>query len=287
MKLKKFAALLLAGVMASSVVLAGCSKNDDKDVAAGAQNSSRAASVQDDSSKDASLDKVLNKKEFVLGLDATFKPMGFTDENDCIVGFDIDVATELCARWGIKLTCKSINWDTKEQELNAGNIDCIWNGMSINASRKKAMILSEPYMENEMVFVVKNDSPIASQNDLDGKKVAVQSGSSAQEILDGASINVSQNALATNVEALQQLESGLVDAVFMDSVVAEYEISTSKKDYRLLPDGLEKEQYAIGFRKNDAKLRDKVQETLSDMKKDGKLKEISTKWFGKDITTVK
>ena len=148
------------------------------------------------------------------------------------------------------------------------------------------MNLSEPYMKNEMVFVVTADSTIASQADLDGKTVAVQSGSTAQEILEGAGLNITENALATNVECLQQLELNLVDAVFMDSVVANYEIKESGKNYVLLSDGLEEEEYAIGFRKNDQALRDKVQQTLSEMKADGKLGEISEKWFGSDITTV-
>jgi polar amino acid transport system substrate-binding protein len=149
------------------------------------------------------------------------------------------------------------------------------------------MNLSEPYMSNAMVFVVTSGSTVASQADLDGKTVAVQSGSTAQDILRDSGLNVEETALATNVECLQQLELNLVDAVFMDSVVANYEIKESGKDYVILPDGLEEEEYAIGFRKNDNALRDKVQEILSEMKADGSLGEISTNWFGSDITTVK
>lgn len=236
---------------------------------------------------DESLQKVLDSGKFILGLDATFKPMGFTDENDQIVGFDIDVAQEVCNRLGVELVKQPIDWDTKEADLDAGKIDCIWNGMSINASRQEVMNLSEAYMENAMVFVTANGSTIASQADLDGKTVAVQSGSTAQDILRESGLNVMETALATNVECLQQLELNLVDAVFMDSVVANYEIKESGKDYVILPDGLEEEEYAIGFRKNDCALRDKVQQILSEMKADGTLGEISTNWFGSDITTVK
>lgn len=280
MKLRKFGALILAGAMCMSVMLSGCSTADS--TASGTESTA----TNSQSGTDASLDNVLSKGEFVLGLDATFKPMGYTNESDEIVGFDIDVAEEVCSRLGVKLVCKSINWNNKEKELNSGSIDCIWNGMSVNASRQKKMNLSEPYMKNAMVFVVKGDSSIASQSDLDGKKVAVQNGSTAQEILEASGLNVTATGLDTNVEALQQLETGLVDAVFMDSVVANYEITTGNKDYKVLEDGLEEEEYAIGFRKEDQALRDKVQEVLSEMKKDGKLGEISTTWFGKDITTV-
>lgn len=295
--MKNKIAKLLAVMALVPALLAGCSSSaasdsteettSDTAVSAADNAETEAESGDTATAEDDSLQKVLDSGKFILGLDATFKPMGYTDENDNIVGFDIDVAEEVCARLGVELVKQPIDWDTKEQDLDAGKIDCIWNGMSINASRAEVMNLSEPYMENAMVFVVANGSSVASQADLDGKTVAVQSGSTAQEILEGSDLNVTETALATNVECLQQLELNLVDAVFMDSVVANYEIKETGKDYVILPDGLEAEEYAIGFRKNDNALRDKVQETLSEMKADGKLGEISTKWFGSDITTVK
>lgn len=283
--MKKLAKLIAVMALVPAM-LAGCGSTDSTSDETTTAADTDAAAVTEEAGEDNSLQKVLDSGEFILGLDATFKPMGYTDENDEIVGFDIDCAEEVCARLGVKLVKQPIDWDTKEQDLDSGKIDCIWNGMSINASRQEVMNLSEPYMKNEMVFVVTADSTIASQADLDGKTVAVQSGSSAQDILQSSGLNITENALATNVECLQQLELNLVDAVFMDSVVANYEIKESGKNYVLLSDGLEEEEYAIGFRKNDQALRDKVQQTLSEMKTDGKLGEISEKWFGSDITTV-
>ena len=285
-KIMKKLAKLIAVMALVPAMLAGCGSTDSTSDETTTAADTEAAAVTEAAGEDNSLQKVLDSGEFILGLDATFKPMGYTDENDEIVGFDIDCAEEVCARLGVKLVKQPIDWDTKEQDLDSGKIDCIWNGMSINASRQEVMNLSEPYMKNEMVFVVTADSTIASQADLDGKTVAVQSGSSAQDILQSSGLNITENALATNVECLQQLELNLVDAVFMDSVVANYEIKESGKNYVLLSDGLEEEEYAIGFRKNDQALRDKVQQTLSEMKADGKLGEISEKWFGSDITTV-
>ncbi len=251
--------------------------------------SSDGESSESSASEDASLQKVLDSGKFVLGLDATFKPMGYTDENDEIVGFDIDVAEEVCARMGVELVKEGINWDTKEQDLNAGRIDCIWNGMSVSPSRAEEMNLSDPYMTNAMVFVVPADSDVENMEQLADKVIGVQNGSTAETILMESDIasTITEQPMATNIEALQQMELGIVDAVFLDSVVANYEIKSSGKSYKILPDGLEEEEYAIGFRKGDQALRDEVQRILSEMKADGKLGEISTNWFGSDITTVK
>ena len=155
-------------------------------------------------------------------------------------------------------------------------------------ARAEAMNLSEPYMKNEMIFVVPADSEVKSMDDLEGKTVGVQTGSTAQEILEAWDKfdTITESPLEENVTALNQMELGFSDAVFLDSVVANYFITSNDKDYEILPGNLESEEYAIGFRKNDQKLRDEVQSTLSAMKKDGKLGEISEKWFGSDVTTV-
>lgn len=274
---RSFITVLGALSMAAMMALSSCGSSD----------SSSAESAA--SGEDKSWSKVESAGKLVLGLDATFKPMGYTDENDEIVGFDIDCAREVCLRLGIELELRGIDWDTKEMELDTGTIDCIWNGLSVSDERKKVMLMSDAYMENEMVFVVNDSSDIKTLDDLSGKTVAVQNGSTAQEILNASDVGatITPMELATNVEALQQLELDMCQAVFLDSVVAEYEITTSGKAFRVLEEGLEPEEYAIGFRLGDQELCNKVYGTLKEMKADGKLAEISTKWFGKDITTVK
>ncbi len=275
--LKRIAGLAFASVMFFAV---GCGSSN---------SSSKAENESSVSTEDNSLQKVMDNGKLVLGLDPTFKPMGYTDDNDEVVGFDIDLAKEVAKRMGVELETYSVNWDTKEQDLDAGTIDVIWNGLSVSDERKKVMLMSDAYMKNEMVFVVNGSSDIKSQDDLAGKNIAVQNGSTAQEILNASEVvangaNVME--LASNVEALQQLELNMVDAVFLDSVVANYEVSTSGKDYVVLPEGLEPEEYAIGFRLGDQKLCDKIMEVLREMKADGTVAEISTKWFGSDVTTI-
>lgn len=281
---KNYLRKLLTGMLAAATLFSfsGCGAGSSETAESAAESAST------DTAEDNSLQKVKDAGKFVLGLDASFEPMGYTDENDEIVGFDIDLAEEVCKRMGVELVKQPINWDTKEEDLNGGRIDCIWNGMSINASRQETMNLSEPYMKNAMVFCVPADSTAASMADLADAKIGVQNGSSAQDILDGSDIasTITEQLLPTNVEALMQMDSGLVDAVFLDSVVAEYKITSDNKDWKILPDGLEEEEYAIGFRKNDQQLRDEVQKILGEMKADGTVEKISTEWFGSDVTTI-
>ena len=236
-----------------------------------------------------SLERILNKKTLVLGLDDSFPPMGFRDENNEIVGFDIDVAKEVCNRLGVELILQPISWTAKEQELNSYNIDCIWNGMSVNDERKEKMSLSIPYLENSMSFVAKNDSQIVSLENLKGKKIGVQSGSTAEEILQESEIYNELDEVVSyseNITAFMDLEINQIDCVFLDNVVANYYITSNNKQYKVLEESLQDEEYAIGFRKQDTELCDKVNEILVEMKEDGKLAEISTKWFGKDITII-
>jgi polar amino acid transport system substrate-binding protein len=239
---------------------------------------------------DKSWDKVKEKGELVMGLDDSFPPMGFRDENNELTGFDVDVAKEVCKRLGINLKLQQIVWDTKEQELNTGNIDCIWNGFTITDERKENVLFTEPYMSNRQVLVVKSDSPLTELSDFEGKKLALQAGSSAADALNASADFKSKLKEVVefdeNLTALMDLEKGGVDAVLMDEVVANYNIKTGKFDIRVLDEALAPEEYGIGFRKNDAALMNKVQDTLKSMAKDGALAEISEKWFGKDITTI-
>ena len=223
-------------------------------------------------------------------MDDSFPPMGFRNEDNEIVGFDIDVAKEVCKRLGVELKIQPISWEAKEQELNSYNIDCIWNGMSVTEERAKIMSLSNAYLKNNMTFVVKNESGINSLENLKGKTIGVQAGSSAEELLENSEMYKDFKDVITyseNLTAFMDLEINQIDAVFLDDIVANYYIASNNKDYKVLEEGLEAEEYAIGFRKEDVELRDKINDILSEMKKDGTLGEISTKWFGKDITIIK
>jgi polar amino acid transport system substrate-binding protein len=252
-----------------------------------------AAVTGDAAAADNSLQYIQDKGKFILGLDDAFPPMGFRDDNNNIVGFDIDLAQAVCDKLGWELVLQPIKWEAKEQELNTKNIDCIWNGFSITPDRLENLTMSDPYMENKIALVVTKDSGIKSQADMAGKKLAVQGGSSAAEAL-GMDENKAfkdsigkPNEFADYVTALMDMETGNSDAVLMDSVVANYMITEAGKDFVVLDDSLVSEEYAVGFRKGDEALCTAVVGALKELKADGTVAEISTKWFGSDITTIK
>jgi polar amino acid transport system substrate-binding protein len=239
---------------------------------------------------DTSLKTVKDKGKLVLGLDDSFPPMGFRDENNEIVGYDIDLAKEAAKRLGVQLVTQPIDWNAKEQELNTGKIDCIWNGFTITDERAKAMAFTKPYLKNAQVVVVKKGSGYASLASLKGKKVGLQAGSSAADALEAAKdFRASLKQVVEfkdNLTALMDLESKGVDAVVMDLIVANDNIKRSGKGFAVLPESLAPENYGVGFRKGDLALRDAVQATLEAMAKDGTIAKITTKWFGSDISVV-
>lgn len=178
---------------------------------------------------DDSLQKIKDKGELVLGLDASFPPMGFTDENNEIVGFDIDLAEEVCARLGVKLKKQPIDWDAKEMELNAGNIDCIWNGMSINDERVENMLILKPYIANAQVMIAPDNSSIRKIADMAGKKVGLQKGSSALDAVQGCEVFDQIGEIveyADNVTCYMDLKTGRIDVMVVDEVVGRYLIET-------------------------------------------------------------
>ena len=168
------------------------------------------------------------KTTFIMGLDDSFPPMGFRDENNEIVGFDIDMAKAVCDKLGVELVLQPINWATKELELSSGKIDCIWNGLTRTAEREEEMLLSRSYLKNNQVIVVNSTSKITDKNELKDKKVGVQTGSSAEEALSKDAISNELNQVVQyddNVTALQDLKLGRIDAVVLDEVVARYYVS--------------------------------------------------------------
>ena len=239
---------------------------------------------------DNSLEELKARGVFVLGLDASFPPLGFTDEDGNIVGYDIDLAKEVTKRLGVEFKAQPIDWDAKEMELATGKIDCIWNGFTMTPEREEALSFTKAYLSNDQVLIVKADSGVTTLADMAGKKVGLQNGSSAQAAVESnkefADSLKEQVYYKENLTALNDLIIGGVDGVVMDSVVAAYDIAQSNKPLVIVSEVLSKESYGVGFRKGDVKLRDEVQKILEEMANDGTVAAISTKWFGSDISVI-
>lgn len=225
----------------------------------------------------------------IVGFDQDFPPMGFVGDNGEYTGFDLDLAKEVASRLGLEYKAQPIAWDSKDMELESGNIDCIWNGFTITG-REDDYTWTTPYMANKQVFVVANDSDIKSQADLAGKVVEVQADSSAEAALkENQDLANTFGQLLTTPDyntAFMDLEQGAVDAVAMDVIVAGYQIKQRNADFKILDDSLSEEEYGVGFKKGNTELRDKVQGALEEMAADGTLAKISDEWFGEDVTTI-
>ena len=228
-----------------------------------------------------------NSGKFTVGFDAEFPPYGYKDDNGEYVGFDLDLAQAVCDKNGWTLVKQPIDWDSKDMELNSGTIDCIWNGFTMTG-REKDYTWSSAYIDNSQVVIVKSDAQINDLSDLAGKVVAVQSDSSALAAFTGEDASESNIQLAKSFSSLQQvgdynsafmnLESGSVDAICMDIGVAGYELKARGNSFRMLSEHVSSEEYGIGFKKGNTKLRDQVQETLNEMLADGTFMDIAKKW---------
>lgn len=270
MKLKKIAAMLMAGVMCIGL-MAGCG------------SSNKNAQTDSTDPKD--------RTQLTVGFDAEFPPYGYKNGDD-YEGFDLDLAQAVCDYYGWKLVKQPIDWDSKDMELSGGSIDCIWNGFTMNG-REDDYTWSKPYIDNSQVVVVKKDSNITSIDGLSGVIMDVQADSSALAALQGDDATDVGKQIASSVGQLVQvsnyntafmdLESGAANAIAMDVGVANYQIANRGADkYTILDQKISSEQYAIGFKKGNDTLRDQVQTALDALQKDGTLDKIVKEWSEKD-----
>lgn len=268
MKKKLLAILSAACVLClSAVLLAGCSGGD---------------SAQKSEGSDAAGSDAFT---LTVGFDQSYPPYGFVGDDGNFTGIDLDMAKEVCERNGWELKLEPIDWEAKDALLDSGGINCIWNGFTMEG-REDGYLFSEPYMLNEQVVVVKADSGIKSLDDLADKTLITQVDSAALDVLQDEK-NADMVAFTGTLKELQtigdynnafmQLESGMVDAVACDLSIAAYQMA-AKPDAYVQLDPLSTEHYAVGFKKGETELADKVTETLKAMYEDGTIKELCDKY---------
>ncbi len=246
-----------------------------------------AGGSQDASGQDDSLKYIKDKGVFVLGLDDSFPPMGFRDESGEIVGFDIDLAREVCRRMGVELKLQPIDWDAKILDLNSRDIDVIWNGLSIDDERKKKISFSKPYIANRQIVIVQAGSGLDTKADLAGRTLGLQLGSTADSAVqsdsDTAATLKEVVKYQDNVQALMDLETGRIDGVVVDEIMGRYYISKKPGVYDVASEAFAAEEYGIGFRKGELAFVAEVDRILDEMVKDGTATAISEAWFAEDI----
>jgi len=293
--MKKFAAMLLTGVMVFSLAACGGSTGASSDSAPAAGDAAEETAAEApaadaaaeapaaDAAAEAPAAEGAEDTEFIVGFDAEYPPYGYLDEaTGDYTGFDLQLAEELCKRRGWTLVKQPINWDNKDAELDSGTIDCIWNGMTYSTpERINAYTWSKPYVNNSIVIAVAADSDIQTPADLAGKVVIAQSNSSAEDALKSDELK----ELAGSFKELQRnpsydtcfmdLKTGAVEAVAVDIGVARYQMRNNPDTFRILEEPISTEQYAIAFKLGNEALRDQVQETYDEMLADGTVMKIA------------
>lgn len=267
MKKRMFAPIAAVGALVAALVLSAC-------------GASPAASDQG-SAGSSSADAGGEITTLTVGFDQAYPPYGYVGDDGEFTGLDLELAAEVAKRNDWELKLEPIDWDAKDTLLNSGAITCIWNGFTMEG-REDDYTFSDPYMLNAQVVVVRADSGIESFEDLAGKTVITQVDSAAEEVLNGdmADLTATFASLETIGDyntAFMQLESGAVDAVACDLSIAQYQMA-GKDTYKQLDEQLSTEHYAVGFKKGDTALAEKVTETLKEMDEDGFVKELCDKY---------
>ncbi|MGT2906346.1 amino acid ABC transporter substrate-binding protein [Streptococcus dentiloxodontae] len=236
----------------------------------------------------------VKEKKIKIGFDATFVPMGYEEKDGSYIGFDIDLANAVFALYGIKVEWQAIDWDMKETELKNGTIDLIWNGYSITDERQESVLFTVPYMINEQVLVTKKSSGITAFAGMSGKELGAQAGSSGYDLFESKP-DILKNIVAGNkatqystfTQALIDLEHGRIDGLLIDRVYANYYLQQEGEieNYNIIASEFEGEDFAVGARKDDKTLVEKINQGFQTLYQNGTFQKISDKWFGEDVAT--
>lgn len=239
-------------------------------------------------------DKYQQQKSITVGFDNTFVPMGFEEKNGNYAGFDIELAQYVSKKLGITVHFQPIDWDMKETELQNGTIDAIWNGYSATDERREKVAFTIPYMQNTQILVVKKTSGIHSVEDMTGKVLGAQNGSSGMldfeehpEVLKNRVKGGDADQYQSVNEAIIDLKNDRIDALLIDRVYADYYLTTEgiADEYDTIPSGFESESFAVGVRPADKKLLEALNKAFKELYQEGIFQQISQKWFGEDVAT--
>lgn len=282
--MRKILTLGLAAALAIGATACGAGTGDQKKADSGANSKTETKTAKKGDVKNTD-------QNLIVGFDQNFPPFGYLDDKGNFTGFDLELAQEAAKRMNVELVLQPIDWETKDMELSAGTIDCIWNGFSVNG-RERNYTFSDSYMNNAQVFVVRKNSGIADEQGLAGKVVDVQKESTAESALNSKEQETLKNSfsqlnqVADYNTAMMDLESGAVDAVAMDKFVALDQMKNKPDKFQILNEQISSEQYAVAFLKGNTQLRDKINAILREMDTDGTFARISQKYFGENVSIL-
>lgn len=254
--MKKIVLFMMAVITAVAMLTAGCGGGGDK--------------------------KAETEKLLRVGTEPTFAPFEFQKEGSKeFTGFDMDLIRAIGKQMGYKVEIMNMGFDALIPAMNAGNIDVTIAGMSITDERRQAVTFSDPYYISGLIVMVnKDNNEVKSIKDLEGKKIAVQIGTTGEgkaRSVAGAKVS----AFNTNTEAAMELKNKGVDAVINDSPVVGYYLAQGgSKDAKTVGDIMEAEKYGIAVKKGNDKLADAINKALAELKKNGEYDKIYKTWFG-------
>lgn len=292
--MKKIIALLMAGLM-TATAFAGCGKKEESssktDSKAAATADSSSDSTSDSGTTVADWEDIQKKGEMTIGI-TYFQPMNYKDENGELTGFETEFAEAVCSELGVKAKFQEINWDSKEVELQAKTIDCIWNGMTITPERQQNMDISMPYLDNKQIMVCKKENAEKFADDVSGATVVAEAGSAGETIAreDDFFANANFESLESQATALLEVKAGTADIAIIDYVMA---VATIKEgsDFESLTavEGITfgDEQFGVALRKNSPATLEKLNAAIQKVADNGKLKEIADKYNLGEMIAVK
>ena len=276
MRMKRFLSMFVAGAMALS--LAACGGAASTSTAASASGSA-AGSAASASADDSDLAYIQGKGKMVIGY-TVYAPMNYTDDEGNFTGFDTELATAVCEKLGVEPEFVEINWDTKETELAAKSIDCIWNGLTLTDDREENMACTKPYVKNAQVVVVKDGTEYTSTADLVGKTVVAEAGSAGETTIqeDENLAQADYVSKSVQTDCLMEVAAGTADAAVLDLTLASAMIGEGT-DYANLKmvDELNVEEYGVAFRKG-SDVAAAVDTAFDELKADGTMGALAEKY---------
>ncbi len=266
------------------------SNNDESAVESEIQTSSIA---QDEPvmAYSATLDDIIQRGTLIIGVDESFSPISYIDENGNYAGLDIDLATEICSIIGVVPEFVSVPWAQKEQMLNTGEVDCLMSGLAITQTRSQSMNFTRAYLNNMYIVLTKQGVSVSSVADLAGLSIGVQEGRTVIEVAQSSYIydSIKNDIIEypSYEQAFDDMQSNILDCIIVPSIYGMTHNMNLGNIYTVSMLDFGDAPVAIGTRKTDIEINTAIDEALASIMESGKLEELNMKHFNMDIFVMR